>query len=194
MQLCEQKKDEREDKVMSVKKELDSFFERFMEAYQDTEDGLPISPRCEDIDQAVYVGEPDDSGWCSWKPIPYGEQEAFIRLLETYGIEKNTDIVDYFSSYHFLDIDIIYKKKGIMIDAVDPRDEYKSLKQSMVSFTYPDGKIPYLPIGTDEHTDLDIVVEVKTGIVKIVDFESGKMRKIAPSLEEFIRGWEPWVD
>lgn len=179
---------------MSVKKELDSFFERFLGAYQKTEDGLPKCPRRKDVDQAIYVGNSNDSGWCKWKPIPHGRDEVFLELLKTYGIEKNTDIVDYFSSYHFLDLDIIYKKKGIMIDAVDPRDGYRSLKQDMDSFTYPDGKIPYLPIGTDERTDLDIVVEVKTGIVKIVDFESGKMRKIAPSLEEFIRGWEPWID
>lgn len=37
------------------------------------------------------------------------------------------------------------------------------------------------------------MVEVKTGVVKFVDDEKGKMRKIAPSLEEFIKGWEPWV-
>lgn len=178
---------------MSVKKELDNFFDRFLKAYQNTEEGLPMCPWVEDCDQAVYVGEPNDDGWCRWKPIPYGEEEPIIRLLESYGIEKNTDIVEYFSSYHFFDLDVIYKKKGISIDTVDPRDENQSLKENMDSFTNPDGKITYLPLGFDESTDLDIVVEVKTGIVKIADFERGKMRKIAPSLEEFIRGWEPWV-
>jgi hypothetical protein len=37
------------------------------------------------------------------------------------------------------------------------------------------------------------VVEIKTGIVKFADDDKGKMKKIAPSLEEFIRGWEPRV-
>lgn len=178
---------------MSVKKELDNFFDRFLKAYQNTEEGLPTIPWDEDCDQAVYVGEPDDEGWCRWKPIPCGEEEPIIRLLESYGIEINTDIVEYFSSYHFFDLDVIYKKKEICIGTVDPRDEYQFLKESlhMGSFTNPDGKIPYLPLGIDESTGLDIVVEVKTGIVKIADYERGKMRKIAPSLEEFIRGWEP---
>lgn len=31
------------------------------------------------------------------------------------------------------------------------------------------------------------MVEVKTGVVKFADDEKGKMRKIAPSLEEFIK-------
>lgn len=178
---------------MSVKKELDSFFERFLDAYQKTEDGLPKCPRRKDVDQAVYVGEPDAEGWCKWKPIPHGRDEDFLKLLETYGIEKNADIVDYFSSYHFLGLDIKYMKKGIAVRGVDPRDGYRSLKQVIRSFTYQDGKIPYLPLGIDQRTDLSIVVEVKTGIVKVANYESGKMRKIAPSLEEFIRGWEPWV-
>ena len=176
---------------MSVKKELDSFFERFMERFQETPDGFPITPRRKDVDQAVYVGEPDAAGWCKWNPIPHGRDEGFLKLIETYGIEKNTDIVDYFSSYHFLDFDIKYKKKIIAVRAVDPRDEYLDLKRVIGSYTYQDGKIPYLPLGIDEVTGLGVVVEVKTGIVKIANYESGKMRKIAPSLEEFIRGWEP---
>lgn len=176
---------------MSVKKELDSFFERFMEIFQKEPDGFPQCPRRKDVDQAVYVGEPDVSGWCSWKPIPHGQDEVFLKLLEIYGIEKNADIVEYFSSYHFLGLDIKYKKKIIAIGAVDPRDEYRNLKQSIGSYTYPDGKIPYLPLGFDQETGLDIVVEVKTGIVKSVNYETGKMRKIAPSLEKFISGWEP---
>lgn len=181
---------------MSVKKELDNFFERFLKAYQDTEEGLPTIPWDEDRDQAVYVGEPDDEGWCRWKPIPYGEEEPIIRLLESYGIEINTDIVEYFSSYHFFELNVIYNTKRMSIFEVDLRDEYQSLKGSLDTglFTNPDGKIPNLPLGYDLSTDFAvIVVEVKTGIVKITDLKTRKTRKIAPSLEEFIRGWEPEV-
>ena len=178
---------------MSVKKELDNFFERFIEAYIKTQDGLPKCPRRKDVDQAVFVGEPSDSGWCKWKPILCGQDENFLEFLETYGIDKNMDIVDYFSSYHFLGLDIKYNKKLIAIHAVDPRDDYQKLKRVIGSYTCQDGKIPYLPLGTDQVTGLHIVVEVKTGIIKIANYETLKMRKIAPSLEEFIKGWEPVV-
>ena len=178
---------------MSVKKELDSFFERFTNSFQETSDGYPKTPRKKDIDQTVYVGESNAAGWCRWKQIPHGQDEAFMKFLDAYGIEKNKDIVEYFSSYHFLDLDIGYKKKVIAIRAVDPRDEYRNLKRVIGSYTYPDGKIPYLPLGLDQKTGLNVVVEVKTGIIKIVNYESGKMRKIAPSLKEFIREWEPLI-
>ena len=48
-------------------------------------------------------------------------------------------------------------------------------------------------VTVQEEVNYSVVVEIKTGIVKFVDDEKGKMRKIAPSLEEFIKGWEPWV-
>lgn len=94
--------DKNGDKIMSVKNELDNFFERFLAAYQKTEDGLPKRPRRKDVDQAVYVGEADNAGWCKWRPLAYGKEETFIKLLETYGIEGNRDIIEYFSAYHFL--------------------------------------------------------------------------------------------
>lgn len=178
---------------MSVKNELDNFFERFLGAYQKTEDGLPKRPRRKDVDQAVYVGEAEDAGWCRWRPIAYGKEETFIKLLETYGIESNNDIIEYFSAYHFFGFSINYKKSRIAIRGVDPRDEYKSLKQIMEAYTDSNGKVTHFMIGTEVKVNYSVVVEIKTGIVKFADDETGKMRKIAPSLEEFIRGWEPWV-
>ncbi len=178
---------------MSVKKELDSFFERYMEKFRETPDGLPKFPKRKDVDQAVFVGEPSASGWCCWKPVPYGEEETFLELLETYGIERNVDIVEYFSSYHFLGIDVKYKKKEMTISVVDPRDGYRSLKQKIKAYSTQDGKVTHIAIGREAKVGYSVVVEVKTGIVKFADDESGKMRKAAPSLEEFIRGWEPWV-
>lgn len=185
--------DESEDKIRSVKNELDKFFERFMEAYQKTPDGLPKRPMVKDADQAVYVGEPSASGWCRWKPVPYGEEEAFIKLLETYGIEKRTDIVEYFCAYHSLGFDVKYKKNGIAISTVDPRDGYRVVKQRIGAYTDQDRKVTHIAIGLEEKVGYSVVVEVKTGIVKFVDEDRGKMRKVAPSLEEFVKGWEPWV-
>ena len=113
---------------MSVKNELDNFFERFLAAYQKTEDGLPKRPRRKDVDQAVYVGEADNAGWCKWRPLAYGKEETFIKLLETYGIESNRDIIEYFSTYHFLGFNIttliISKKPGNTGISRDIRTEF----------------------------------------------------------------------
>lgn len=178
---------------MSVKNEMDMFFEKFLKKYEETAVGLPRCPKRKNIDQTIYIGETDSEGYSKWKPIPYGRDESFLRLLEIYGIESNRDIIEYFSTYHFLGFNINYKKSRIAISGVDPRDGYRSLKQIMEAYTDLNGKVTHFVIGVESKVNYSVVVEIKTGIVKFADDEKGKMRKIAPSLEEFIKGWEPWV-
>ena len=96
--------DKNGDKIMSVKNEMDMFFEKFLKKYEETTVGLPRCPKRKNIDQTIYIGETDSEGYSKWKPIPYGRDESFLRLLEIYGIEKNEDIVEYFSTYYFLRI------------------------------------------------------------------------------------------
>ena len=51
-------------------------------------------------------------------------------------------------------------------------------------------RVTHIQIGVEETFDYSVVVEVKTGEVKLINDDNGKMRKIAPSLEEFISGLE----
>ncbi len=178
---------------MSVKNALDDFFKIYLEKYQETTGGLPITTRRKDIDQIIYVGDDDSTGHCRWKPVLYGQEKDFLRLLEDYEIEKNDDIVEYFCSYYYLGIRVMYKKRSIAIRTADVLDGFKRLKRIINAYTDQNGKITYIGIGIDQVLNYSIVVEVKTGIVKYVDDETGKMRKIAPSLEEFIQGWETIV-
>jgi len=195
-----------EDRTVSVKAELDIFFENLLKECQDTSEGLPMIPIREDIDQEIYVGEPDEEGWCRWRPIVHGDEEGwcrwrpivhgqketFINLLKDYGIENNDAIVEYFSSYYFLGFDVDYKKYTIAIHSVEPRYGYKNLRGIIGAYTDKKGKITHIAIGVEE-IGYTIVVEVKTGIVKLADDDKGRMRKIASSLEEFVRGWKPDV-
>lgn len=57
----------------------------------------------------------------------------------------------------------------------------------MEAYTDLNGKVTHFVIGVESKVNYSVVVEIKTGIVKFVDDEKGKMRKIAPSLEEFIK-------
>ncbi len=175
---------------MSVKEELDIFFKKFLEKYKETPQGLPKIPRRKDIDQTIYVGEIDSAGYCRWKPIPFGKKDNFLRLMEVYEIEENDDIVEYFCSYYFLGFDIKYGNYLIGTRDVEVLDGYKRLKRVIDAYKDQNGRITHIPIGVEQNSDNTVVVEVKTGIVKIANDDTGKMRKISPSLEEFIRGWE----
>lgn len=179
--------------TMSVKNALDKFFIEFLDKYQETSEGLPRVPRRKDINQTIYVGDSDSNGYSKWKPLLYGQKENFIHLLETYKIEENDDIVQYFCSYYFLGFDVRYKKYLIAIKAIEVLDDYKRLRRIIDAYTDQEGKITHIMLGSEQNSEDTVVVEVKTGIVKLAKYETGKMRKIASSLEEFIQGWETVV-
>jgi len=108
-------------------------------------------------------------------------------------LEKNEDIIEYFSSYYFLHIDVMYKNYLLALQNSEAKDGYKKLRRTINAYTDQKGKITHIVLGLEEGIGYTVVVEVKTGIVKLADDDKGRMRKIAPSLEEFVRGWEPDV-
>lgn len=87
----------------------------------------------------------------------------------------------------------MFKKRSIAIRTADVLEGFKKLQRIIDAYTDQNGKITHIGIGIDQILNYTIVVEIKTGIVKYVDDETGRMRKIASSLEEFIRGWETIV-
>ena len=182
--------EEFEDKIVSVKNELNKFFDKLLEEYKKTPDGLPVAPRRKDIDQTIYVGDADPEGWCKWKPVPYFQNEKLLNLLDFYKIERNMDIIEYFTSYRFHEVDVKYGKYLIVLNDVEPEDDYKRVRRKIDSYMDKGGRVTHIQIGVEETFDYSVVVEVKAGEVKLINDDNGKMRKIAPSLEEFISGLE----
>jgi len=183
-----------EDKTMTVKEELGNLLEKLMKGYEITAEGYPLSPRRKDVDPILYIGEPDTSGWCKWKPLEQASNEEFLSVMNVLNIEINQDVVQYFTSYYFFNFDIKFKSYVMGINDIAPGDKNKRLKMGLESFRdNRDGKIKLIPIGMEEGIGHSVVVEVKTGIVKLFDSENGKMRKIAPGLQEFLKNSEPIV-
>lgn len=179
---------------MPVKEEIGKLVEDLAKAYEDTYEGLPLNPLRKDIDQIIYVGEPDASGWCKWKPIKQAQNAEFLILLKTLDIEPNLDIIEYFTSYYFLTFSIKYKSYVIRLNDIAPEVNLKRLKEKFENFRdNSDGKIKHIPIGLEVGVGHSVVIEVKTGIVKFFDSENGKTRKIASSLREFLNKSEPIV-
>lgn len=179
---------------MSVKKELDIFLKKLLKLYEATPEGLPLCPRRKDIDQIIYVGKPDDSGWCKWKPIEQKTNEKFLSLMNMLKIDISDEIIEYFTSYYFLSVDLKFKSYIIGLSEVAPGDEFKRLKERIERYKDEyDGKIKYIPIGVEEEQGYSVVIEVKTGIIKFADFDKRRMRKICSNLQEFIKNSEPII-
>lgn len=179
---------------MSVKEELENLMEKLVKGYESTPSGLPLNPKRKDIDSIVYIGEPNADGWSRWKPVKQTSDEEFLLLLNFLKIEVSQDVIEYFTSYYFLTFSIMYKSYTIRLNDVAPEANLKRLKMKFENFRDPrDGKINYFPIGLEVRAGYSVVVEVKTGLVKFFDSETWKTKKIAASLQEFLKNSEPQI-
>lgn len=183
-----------EDKTMTVKEELEILLEKLIKGYEATSGGFPLNPKRKDINPIIYIGEPDANGWSRWKPIKQTPNDEFLSLLESLNIEANQDVTEYFTSYYFLAFSIKYKSYVIGLSDIAPEAKIKRLKMKFENFRdNRDGKIKYVPIGVEGGIGYSVVVEVKTGLVKFFDSENGRTRKIATSLQDFLKNSEPII-
>ena len=179
---------------MTVKEELGNLLEKLMKGYEITSEGYPLSPRRKDVDPILFIGEPDSSGMCKWRPLAQTSNEEFLSIMNMLNIEINQDVLEYFTSYYFFTFSIKSKSYNIALTSIAPGDKFKRLRMKLEGIgCIHDGKIEYIPIGVEESIDRTVVIETKTGVVKILNEETGKLRKIAPSLQELLKNSEPVV-
>lgn len=172
---------------MRVKRTLGGFFEKLMGAYKETEESVPMTPIQKDIDQKIYIGDPDASGWCRWASIEQPDNRDFENLLNELEIENvHEDVIEYFTSYYFFGVDAKFQSYGIALTSIAPGDNFKRLRMML-----DDPNPEYIPIGVEYSQNYRVSIEIKTGIVTFEDDETGKRRKITSSIEEFINGLEP---
>lgn len=99
-----------------------------MRGYESTADGYPSNPRRKDIEPILYIGEPDSSGWCKWKPLEQSSNEEFLSIMNMLNIEINQDIIEYFTSYFFFNFDVKFKSYVIALNDIAPGDKMERLK------------------------------------------------------------------
>ncbi len=179
---------------MSIKIAMESFFNNMMEGYRKSEYKYPVSPKVDFIDEIMYIGEPDEEGWCGWRPIKKDVIHDLKDIEEELEIEINYDVKEYFNSYYFIRIEAKFKSYDISLKGVTPSEHnYELFKNSLRDYKYDhDGKLNYIPLGMDTNEDL-IVVENTTGEILIEDYERRKYKVIAASLEEFISQLKPVI-
>jgi len=81
-----------------------------------------------------------------------------------------------------------FQSHGIALTSIAPGDNLKRLRMLL-----DDPNPEYIPIGVEYSQNYRVSIEIKTGIVTFEDDETGKRRKIASSIEEFINGLEPSI-
>ncbi|MBU3107988.1 SecY-interacting protein Syd [Clostridium gasigenes] len=179
---------------MSVKTALDKYFKEMIQEYSKTKQGLPMRPKRSIGNDAIYVGECDDEGWCRWKPMKKKEADNFDKLEELFEIKFNENIKEYYNSYWFLSLEGSIKKKNINLEPVVPGNELTSFIKKVQGYKQAhNNELAYIPIGAEEERGYLIVMENSTGKIKIENHDKGTYRIMANNLEELISSIKPSV-
>lgn len=119
------------------------------------------------------------------------KEQRFWKSFRFLSYQKNNDIIEYFSTYFFSNIDAIFKSHKILLSANMP-DGFKRLKRILDGLQDGDtGTITYIPIGIEHPRGYTIAVDVNKGAIVHIDDETEKKRKIAPNLASFLHELEP---
>lgn len=168
---------------MSIKDAMKQYFQMRREKANKGLDFLFKTPIIDDEELVIYEGKADEDEYISWKPveIPFEQDiNSFLDMNLHYTIE------DYFNSYWFADLDGFYKNYYIKLQSVLP-DEWNSYIQLIDSYKNNHGdKLDKVPIGI-EGNGLIVVVDNRSGVVYLEDFERGSFDSIADSLEVLIK-------
>ncbi|WP_315076428.1 SecY-interacting protein Syd [uncultured Clostridium sp.] len=179
---------------MSVKKALNKYFEKMINGYSKTKQGLPMRPKKVLDNENIYVGMPDEEGWCKWKPIKKNKISNFEDIEKIFGVNINEDIKEYFNSYWFLELEGEFKKKDITLEVVVPERELEVFQKKLIGYKEAhNNELKYIPIGMEEEHGYLIVMENSTGKIKIENHDKGTFRTIANNLEELLTILEPSI-
>lgn len=179
---------------MSIKNALEKYFKDLLEGYSETADGFPIIPKRKDVDPMIYVGEPDEEGWCRWKPIIKDKMHDLKEIEEENKLELHLSIREYLNSFWFLKIKAKFKNYKISMHSVEPNRELNPFKELLKGYKLEhNNELKHIPLGSEMKIGYLIVVDNETGEVKFEDYDKSTFKTIAGSLEEFILSLEPII-
>ncbi|MRX72851.1 SecY-interacting protein Syd [Bacillus lacus] len=152
-------------------------------------DTLFKTPISNEDNLIIYDGEVDEEEYISWEPVEKTLSQDFTSLENEFDIKLHKSIVEYFNSYWFADLDGFYKEHYIALKPVLPKSEISSFRESLKGYKENHGNsLKKIPIGI-EGNGLLVVIENKSGIIQLEDFERGTYEHIAENMQELIRNF-----
>ena len=171
---------------MSIKGAMKKYFQMRIKVAAEGLDFLFKTPVNNNDDLIIYEGGVDEEEYISWKPIEMTVSQDFKKLENEFGIKLHNSVVDYFNSYWFADLDGFFKDHYIKLEPVLPNAEVSSFRESLKGYKKNHGdRLDNIPIGI-EGNGLLVVIENKSGIVQLEDFERGSFDYIAENIQGLI--------
>jgi SecY interacting protein Syd len=172
---------------MEVKLAMERYFDKLQSIYSKKSPPYPQTPYNEDVDDFIYVGEPDEYEWISWKPVVKSEKHDLAELSNRLNVEIHPSVKEYYNSFWFCSLGGKIGEFRIQLDEVLPNVELETFIDNLIGYKAAhNGLIENIPVGVETNQSLLVVVDNKTGEVKLEDYEIGAFTVLADSLSALI--------
>jgi hypothetical protein len=164
---------------------LGDVLRRQVESWQASGLGWPRAPWDEDIAPFIWVGEPDHEGWCAWRPA---RKEGAALADALGGLRVHPSLHSYFDNWWFLSLEGSLGETVISFKPNRPGLDPQAWVDLARAHAGADQGCPdYVPIGLEDESGLQVVVDNRTGELAIEDWERGSHEVIAESLDDALR-------
>lgn len=170
-----------------MKEEMKKYFDQLIESWQQFNNSYPKVPWNDAVTPIIYEGEVDIEEYICWKPVEKEVIHDFRDIEQVLGVTLHKAIKDYFNSYWFAELAGFYKIYNIILEPVLPGIELNNFVAQLMGYKeVHEEKLDNIPIGVEGKNSFLVVIDNKTGIVKLEDFETGRYEVIADSIEQLI--------
>lgn len=175
---------------MSVKKSLDIYLKKLLLYWNKNYKSLPLIAWDPDINQSLYIGDPDEEEYIHWKPKLKEEYDDFKKIESLLGIKIHHSLKEYFSSYYFLEFEGFYNSKRITLEPVEPSKDIFTYFNNLKKYEEIKGfsEFRYIHIGIISPEDMSIEFDNRSGKIVKRNYEINTIEEIATSLEILIDG------
>lgn len=169
---------------------LHDALERQSAAWMKARNEPPRVPWDEDVAPEIYVGEPDADEWVGWRHIPRKDSPTLAELAPDLA-PFHPSVEAWFAHWWFLALEGSVDGRMLSlrpnVPGYDPEDFTGEIRRYAAAHG---GRLRHVPMGFDNRSSLQVVVDNGSGEVFIEDWENGTFDRIASSLDDLLQRLE----
>ncbi|MFY2251140.1 SecY-interacting protein Syd [Priestia megaterium] len=169
-----------------MKQATEIHFSKLLKEWEGFNDTLPMTQWIEEAEDFIFEGEKDEEDYISWKPLKKDVKSNVEDIQKELKVHLHLSIKAYYNCYWFLEVAGNYNGYDLVLNPVIPGIALKDFKHETGLYKEAhNDQLFNIPIGI-EANGLLLVVDNKSGEVKLEDYERNLFEIISKNLSKLI--------